>query len=155
MPGNRTHEYHVAVRWTGNLGTGTSGYRDFSRAHEIAAEGKPTLTGSADPAFRGDAREYNPEDLLVASLSACHMLWFLHLCAVKGLIVEAYEDNPEGIMVEDDSGGGRFRAVTLRPRVVFGGKADPSAVEACHHEAHEKCFIANSMNFPVTVEPVY
>lgn len=147
----RSHTYRVDVRWTGNLGTGTSGFRDFSRSHEITAEGKPTLTGSADPAFRGDSSHYNPEDLLVAALSACHMLWFLHLCAAEGVVVEAYEDNPEGTMIEDSTGGGRFQSVELRPSVVLANTTAAPALEAIHHTAHERCFVANSMNFPVTV----
>jgi organic hydroperoxide reductase OsmC/OhrA len=115
--------------------------------------GKPVLQGSADSAFRGDAARYNPEDLLVASLSACHMLWFLHLCAVAGVVVEDYGDNAEGVMVEDDSGGGRFERVVLRPRVKLKEPVDEARGMECHHGAHERCFIANSVSFPVDVEP--
>ncbi len=149
----RSHRYELNLRWTGNLGTGTSGYREFSRAHAIDAEGKPTLYGSADPAFRGDASQYNPEDLLVAALSACHMLWFLHLCAERRIVVEAYEDRPQGVMVHNASGGGRFDSVELKPHVVFADPTQATAAEQLHHTAHERCFIANSVNFPVTVTP--
>ena len=116
MPGRR-HRYEVAVAWTGNDGSGTSGYRAYRRDHEIAAPGKPSIAGSSDPAFRGDPARWNPEDLLVASLSSCHMLWYLHLCAVAGIVVTAYRDDAEGVMEEGADGGGRFTQVTLRPAV--------------------------------------
>jgi organic hydroperoxide reductase OsmC/OhrA len=143
------HRYDVRVTWTGNSGAGTAGYRAYGRSHEIAAEGKPVLAGSADPAFRGDAACWNPEDLLVASLSACHMLWYLHLCAEAGVVVVGYEDRAEGVMQQGRDGGGRFLRVTLRPKVVLAPGCDVAKAEALHGPAHERCFIANSMNFPV------
>lgn len=155
MGRDRRHVYQANIHWTGNLGGGTTGYRDFARSYDIAAPGKPVLEGSADPAFRGDAGRYNPEDLLVASLSACHMLWYLHLCAVAGVVVEGYQDDAEGVMVEDDSGGGRFERVVLRPRATLKDPADQAKAVECHHEAHERCFIANSVSFPVDVEPQF
>jgi organic hydroperoxide reductase OsmC/OhrA len=109
--------------WTGNTGQGTAGYKDYSRDHVFSAPGKPDLPGSSDAAFLGDATRYNPEDLLVASLASCHMLWYLHLCADNGVRVVAYRDNPVGTMVEDPE------------------------------SAHRMCFIANSVNFPVACEP--
>ena len=148
------HHYETAVRWTGNKGTGTSAYRAYSRDHEIVSNGKPTIPASSDPAFNGDASRYNPEELLVASLSACHMLWYLHLCAVNKVVVLDYEDRAGGIMEETDDGGGRFLEVTLRPSITVTPESDLETAKRLHHDAHEKCFIANSVNFPVGCEPV-
>lgn len=152
MP-KREHRYEVTVRWTGNQGEGTSSYRAFSRDTEIRSSDKPVIDGSSDPAFRGDRNRWNPEDLLVASLSACHELWYLHLCAVSGVVVHAYIDRAEGVMVEDEEGSGQFVRVTLRPEVTVAPGSDREKAEALHEEAHRKCFIANSVNFPVTLEP--
>jgi organic hydroperoxide reductase OsmC/OhrA len=142
----REHGYEVNVTWTGE----TTGIRDYSRAHEVSVEGKPVLPGSSDPAFRGDRGRYNPEELLVASLAQCHMLWFLGLAAQAGVVVTAYRDRAVGTMVEDADGGGRFTGVTLRPEVtVHSGHRDLAEL---HEKAHHLCFIANSVNFPVTVQ---
>ena len=149
----KQHLYAVGVRWTGNTGSGTSGYRSYERDHEIRAAGKPPINASSDPAFRGDASRYNPEELLVASLSACHMLWFLHLCADAGVVVTDYRDEAEGKMSETDEGGGRFTQVTLRPAVRFDAGADKELASRLHEKAHRLCFIANSVNFPVLCEP--
>jgi organic hydroperoxide reductase OsmC/OhrA len=142
------HNYKLTVTWTGNRGSGTSGYRDYDRAHTIAAAGKQDIAGSSDPAFRGDATRWNPEELLVASASACHKLWYLHLCADAGIIVTAYEDHAEGTM-----NGDRFERIVLRPQVTISA-GDADLAKRLHHEAHEKCYIANSLNFPVPCEPV-
>ncbi len=150
----KQHRYETTVRWTGNLGTGTTGYKDYGRNHEISGSGKPVIPGSSDPAFRGDAARYNPEELLVASLSTCHMLWYLHLCAVNKVVVLDYEDHAGGIMEEAADGGGRFLEVTLRPRITVTTGSDLETARRLHHEAHEKCFVANSVNFPVGCEPV-
>jgi organic hydroperoxide reductase OsmC/OhrA len=147
------HRYQTSLRWTGNRGTGTSGYRAYGRDHEITAPGKPVLPGSSDPAFRGDRVRYNPEDLLVASLSACHMLQYLHLCAAAGIVVTAYEDEAEGTMEETPDGGGHFTEVVLRPLVRVAAGSDPAAADALHERAHHLCFIASSVNFPVRCEP--
>lgn len=148
------HTYTVTVRWTGNHGSGTETYRAYGREHTIEAEGKPVIAGSADPIFRGDARRYNPEDLLVASISACHMLWYLHLCAEAGIVVLAYTDRPVGRMEEEGKdGSGRFVHVALAPTVTVQAGADRSLAERLHETAHRKCFIANSVNFPITREP--
>jgi organic hydroperoxide reductase OsmC/OhrA len=149
----RTHTYTCNVTWTGNSGTGTSGYTAYSRDHVIAAHGKPEIPGSSDPAFRGDGKRYNPEDLLLASVSTCHMLWYLHLCADAKVTVIAYEDTPTGTMVEDAKRGGWFTGVTLRPRVTIARGSDPAKARELHHAAHEKCYVANSVNFPVSCEP--
>ncbi|MGZ8363091.1 MAG: OsmC family protein [Caulobacteraceae bacterium] len=149
----REHHYQTHLIWTGNRGTGTSGYAAFSRDHEITVEGKSPILASSDPNFRGDAARWNPEDLLVASLSACHQLWYLHLCAVNGVVVTSYEDEAEGWMAENADGGGEFTRVLLKPRVVIAS-GDPAVAEQLHHEAHEKCFIARSVNFPVECAPI-
>ena len=148
------HTYETTVRWTGNKGTGTSAYRAYSRDHEIRSAGKPTIPASSDPAFHGDASRYNPEELLVASLSTCHMLWYLHLCAVNKVVVLDYEDHADGIMEESEDGGGRFLEVTLRPSITVSAESDLETAKRLHHDAHAKCFIANSVNFPVGCEPV-
>ena len=150
---DKRHRYDVTVTWTGNTGAGTTAYRSYDRSHDIAADGKPTIAGSSDPAFRGDARRWNPEELLVASLSACHQLWFLGLCAQAGIVVTAYDDVAEGIMVEDASGAGQFQSVTLRPRVTISATSDGLKARELHDQAHAMCFIARSVNFPVGNEP--
>jgi organic hydroperoxide reductase OsmC/OhrA len=147
----RVHTYDTVVTWTGNRGTGTSGYRDYDRAHEVAAEGRTVIAGSSDPSFRGDPARWNPEQLLVASLSQCHMLWYLHLCADAGVVVTGYVDHARGTMAETGEGG-RFTEVVLRPQVSV---ASPTMVDAAmdlHAAAHRACFIANSVNFPVRHE---
>jgi organic hydroperoxide reductase OsmC/OhrA len=150
----RRHSYTVTVTWTGNQGTGTSGYRDYQRSYEISAAGKSSIAGSLDPAFRGEGTRWNPEDLLVASLCACHELWFLHLCADAGVVVESYVDEATGLMEEAADGGGQFVEVVLRPRVRAAPGSDRDKIQSLHHEAHAKCFIARSVNFPVRCEPV-
>jgi organic hydroperoxide reductase OsmC/OhrA len=146
---NRQHHYEVQIKWTGNRGSGTSAYSSYGRDHMIAAAGKPAIPGSSDPAFRGDLARYNPEDLLVASLSACHMLWYLHLCAANHIVVVEYQDNAQGTMAEKPDGSGVFVDVTLRPQVKIAADADESKALALHEQAHRYCFIANSVNFPV------
>jgi organic hydroperoxide reductase OsmC/OhrA len=147
----RKHEYRAELRWTGNRGTGTQDYRAYGRDHTISCEGKPSILGSSDPAFRGDPDRYNPEELLVASLSACHMLWYLHLCATAGVRVEEYTDAAEGVMELATDGSGHFTRVTLRPIVTIGAGSRRRA-EELHESAHRMCFLANSMNFPVVTE---
>lgn len=154
MSGGREHGYAVRVEWTGDLGGGTAGYRAYSRDHEISAEGKPVLAGSSDPAFRGDPGRYNPEELLVASLSGCHMLWYLHLAADAGLVVTSYVDRASGAMVEAEDGGGRFREVVLAPEVSIAAGGDVELARALHERAHGLCFIARSVSFPVRCRPV-
>jgi organic hydroperoxide reductase OsmC/OhrA len=150
----KTHRYAVVVKWTGNTGTGTSGYRNYERQHEIIGEAqKPLIPGSSDPAFRGDPARWNPEELLVASLSACHKLWYLHLCADAGIVVLAYTDHAEGLMEETADGSGRFQRVILRPEVTVASGSDIGKARELHGSAHAKCFIANSVNFPVEHEP--
>jgi organic hydroperoxide reductase OsmC/OhrA len=155
MGKQKIHTYAVQMTWTGNLGTGTSSYRAYSRNHEIQAEGKPMIPGSSDPAFRGDPTRYNPEELLVVSLSTCHLLWYLHLCATAGIVVVDYTDDPVGTMVETEDGGGHFTEVTLRPQAVLKAGADLQLAKQLHDQAHQMCFIANSVNFPVRCVPTF
>ncbi|SDN00550.1 Organic hydroperoxide reductase OsmC/OhrA [Methylobacterium phyllostachyos] len=150
---DKQHRYAVTVTWTGNTGTGTSSYRGYERAHTLSASGKPPIAGSSDPAFRGDPACWNPEELLLASLSACHQLWYLDLCTRAGVVVTAYEDAAEGTMTEEAGGAGQFTAVTLRPRVTIAAGSDAARAMALHHEAHAFCFIARSVNFSVTTAP--
>ena len=147
------HRYQVSVGWTGNLGAGTTEYRSYSRDHEVAAPGKPTLHCSSDPGFRGDGARWNPEELLVAALSQCHLLWSLHLCAEAGVVVVGYADAAEGVMETGQDGGGRFRSVLLRPHVTVADATMVGRAADLHREAQAKCFIANSVNFPVDHEP--
>ena len=146
---NKEHHYQLTVKWTGNSGKGTSDYKSFQRSHIIMVNNKPDILGSSDPAFRGDRSKHNPEELLVASLSACHMLWYLHLCAESGIVVTDYIDQATGTMFETLNGGGRFKEVTLNPIVVVEYPSMISLAIELHKRANELCFIANSVNFPV------
>jgi organic hydroperoxide reductase OsmC/OhrA len=160
------HSYRVSVSWTGNRGEGTSGYRAYDRSHEVAAgpadrahasPGRghpPPIAGSSDPAFRGNPDRWNPEQLLTASLAQCHMLWYLHLCAVAGVVVTAYRDDAVATMTEDADGGGRFTEAVLRPHVTVSSPDMIEKANGLHRDAHDKCFIARSVNFPVRHEPV-
>ncbi|WP_084525192.1 OsmC family protein [Nocardia vaccinii] len=151
---SKTHHYEVDVIWTGNTGTGTSGYREYERSHDITAPGKPVIPGTADPAFRGVPERWNPEELLVVSLSQCHMLWFLALCAQERIVVTDYTDHPSGTMVETADGGGHFSEVVLRPRVRIADAEHADRTRTLHERAHELCYIANSVNFEVRCEPI-
>ncbi len=143
------HNYLLHVIWTGNLGTGTQIYRGYTRDHTISAEGKPDLLASSDKAFRGNPERYNPEEMLLASASSCHMLSYLHLCAVNKIVVVDYTDKPTGKMLESPDGSGRFEEICLYPTIVITDKAMIEKAIALHHDANKLCFIANSLNFPV------
>ena len=150
---SREHHYPILVRWTGNTGTGTSGYRHYSRDHDVTSADAGTLTASSDPAFRGDRSRWNPEQLFVASISQCHMLWYLHLATNAGLVVDAYEDSALGTMREDErGGGGEFTEVVLRPRVRLTA-GDIATANAIHDDVHDYCFIARSVSVPIRHEP--
>jgi organic hydroperoxide reductase OsmC/OhrA len=149
----KQHNYELRIEWTGNTGEGTNTYRSYSRDYTITAEGKPQILGSSDPSFRGDPSRYNPEDLLVASLSACHMLSNLHLCAVNHVTVLDYRDSALGLMDENSDGSAQFTRVTLRPVVKALPSDDQTKAHALHDQAHHLCFIARSVNFPVDVAP--
>ncbi|RQO41452.1 peroxiredoxin [Chryseobacterium sp. KBW03] len=151
---SREHHYKTIIQWTGNKGTGTSGYRDYERSHVISTENKTVIDGSSDPAFRGDKTKHNPEDLFLSSLSACHMLWYLHFCSEAGIIVTYYTDEATGIMTETASGSGHFTEVTLHPAVTVAEASMIEKAEQLHHKANEYCFIANSVNFPVKHIPI-
>jgi organic hydroperoxide reductase OsmC/OhrA len=150
---SKEHSYEVTVRWTGNTGSGTSGYRSYDRAHDIVVEGKPAIKASADPAFLGDPERWNPEDLLVASLSQCHMLTYLSLCTRNGVVVTGYEDTASGHMQETPGNSGHFTEVVLNPVVSVADGSMVDTAAALHHQAHETCFVANSVNFPVRHTP--
>ena len=150
---SKEHHYAVEIEWTGNRGQGTIHAAEYDRNHILRAAGKPDLACSSDTAFRGDGSRYNPEDMLVASLSSCHMLWYLHLCADAGVVVTAYTDKPTGIMLETASGG-HFTEVTLHPEITLANPEMKDKAIALHEEAHKRCFIANSVNFPVRHQPV-
>ena len=145
------HTYAVRVEWQGNRGTGTSGYRDYGRDGVISAEGNPDIPGSADKPFRGTPERWNPEELLLAALAQCHMLSYLHVAVVNGIVVTDYEDDAMGTM-EQVGEGGHFTSVTLRPRVTIAS-GDPELARSIHARASELCFIASSVNFPVLHEP--
>jgi len=145
----KEHNYSCSIRWTGNQGKGTANYRDFERSYVVLKDNKPDIYGSSDPSFRGDSTKYNPEELLVASLSSCHMLWYLHLCSEAGVIITGYVDNVIGTMVEATNGGGRFTKVVLNPIVTVTESSMMKAAKELHKKANEFCFIANSVNFKV------
>lgn len=146
------HRYRAAVRWTGNEGSGTSGYTAYRRAFDIVGNGKRPIAGSSDPAFRGDATCWNPEELLVASLSACHQLWYLHLCAAEKIVVVAYQDEAEGVMAEEADGAGQFIEIVLRPRVTITDGGHAERAQALHADASRMCFIERTLKCGVRHE---
>lgn len=143
------HRYATTIKWTGNKGVGTDNYKNYDRSHAIIIENKSDILGSSDPAFRGDKTKHNPEELLVSSLSSCHMLWYLHICSEAGVIVTDYIDNAIGIMIETSNGGGYFTEVILHPTVTVTEQHMIDKANDLHKKANELCFIANSVNFPV------
>lgn len=147
------HNYDVTITWTGNRGEGTTGIRDYDRDHDISADGPPTIAGTADPGFLGDPKRWNPEQLFTASISQCHMLWYLGICARAGVVVHEYTDDSVGTMVSETGNKARFTSVVLRPRIVVAAEDQVEKAVELHEKAHEMCFIAQSVNFPVTVEP--
>lgn len=149
----KKHHYYSALTWTGNTGKGTADYRSYKREFKIQIDGKPDITGSSDPAFRGDKNLHNPEELFIASISSCHMLWYLHLCSEKGITVVEYNDRAVGEMIEEKGGSGSFESVTLRPEVLILESDKRELAKELHHKANEMCFIANSCNFKIRHEP--
>jgi organic hydroperoxide reductase OsmC/OhrA len=150
----KEHHYQATIQWTGNIGNGTQDYKGYEREHVISIEGKQDITGSSDPAFRGDKTKHNPEDLLVAALSSCHMLWYLHFCAVNGVIVTNYIDKAMGTMVENEDGSGQFTKIILQPEVIVKDKSMIIKANELHENAHHACFIARSVNFDVILKPI-
>ena len=151
----KPHHYTLTLAWTGNTGEGTKTYKSYDRNFSVNAEGKPELAGSADPNYLGDAARWNPEELLVAALSGCHKLWLLHLAAMNKIVVTDYVDQPLGTLNAEADGSGEFTGVELRPTITLADPGQAEALDALHHAAHEKCFIARSVNFPVTVAANY
>lgn len=151
----KTHDYTTRVLWTGNRGEGTKSYRSYYRTWDIAVPGKPVIACSNDPLLGGDPTLMNPEDLLLSALSACHMLWYLHLASVAKITVLGYEDAPIGVGEASPNGAGRFVSATLRPRITLAEGTDATAANAIHSEIHTYCFIARSVNFPITHEAEY
>ena len=149
----KRHQYNIKTTWTGNLGVGTSDYKAYDRSHVVSIEGKTDILGTSDPAFRGDKTKHTPEDLFVSTLSTCHMLWYLHLCAVNNVVVTEYIDKATGVMEEDQTGRGHFTKVVLKPEVTVAKTSMIDKANELHRDAHEMCFIANSINFPVVHEP--
>ena len=150
---SKEYLYSLALNWTGNTGQGTEKYQSYERAYTLNVPGKPVIVGSADPAFRGDKTCWNPEELLLASIAACHMLWYLHLCSEAHIVVFAYEDHPTGKMQVEGAGAGRFQEVTLNPVIQISDIKQSELALSLHKTAHQKCFIANSLNFPVWLNP--
>ncbi len=150
---SKNHTYHVSIKWTGNRGEGTAKYDAYDRSYTISATNKIDILGSADAPFLGDITKYNPEDLLLASLSSCHMLWYFHLCADAGVIVVDYTDKPTGILTQNETGSGAFSEVTLNPIVKVKENSMIEKAIELHEKAHKCCFIANSVNFPVSNNP--
>ena len=150
----REHIYEVTVEWTGDRGAGTADYRAYGREHAIRAGAKSEIAGSSDPAFRGDADRWNPEELMLAAASACHKLWYLHLAADAGIVVSGYQDAAQGF-VNDAAAGGGFSRIVLRPRVTIRARDDAELAERLHRDAHARCNIANSVNFPILCEPTF
>lgn len=147
------HRFSIDIVWTGNAGSGTSAYTAYRRDHEYRGVGKTApIPGSSSPEFRGDAARYNPEELLVGALASCHMLWMLHLCADAGIVIAEYTDSATGEMRLNPDGSGEFTRVVLRPRLVIADAARAVDAMALHKRAHELCFIARSVNFPVEHE---
>lgn len=147
------HRYELTLQWTGNRGVGTRDYRAYGRDHEVRGDGLPAIAGSSDPAFRGDPGRWNPEQLLLAAAAQCHLLSYLHLAAVNGVVVTDYTDQPVGVMTQDAAGGGAFTEITLRPVVTVAAAEQVSRAEALHAEANRVCFIARSLAVPVRHEP--
>jgi len=146
---SKEHEYNISIVWTGNKGPGTTNAGAYERSHTLSIDNKVDILCSSDTPFRGDGSKHNPEDALVYALSSCHMLWYLHLCADSGIVVMSYEDNAKGIMTENIGGGGQFKEVTLFPKVQITEASKIELANSSHDKAHQKCFIANSCNFPV------
>lgn len=151
----KEHLYTTMLTWTGNRGEGTANYKSYDRDHVLEVKGKLPISGSSDPSFRGSPQRYNPEELLVSSISSCHMLWYLHLCSVNNIVVTDYRDEAKGLMIEKADGSGYFKEVTLYPVVTLTDNTKIDRARELHHEANKMCFIANSCNFPIRHQPEF
>jgi organic hydroperoxide reductase OsmC/OhrA len=150
----KEHRYDIKLKWTGNLGAGTKKYEGYSRDYIVSSEEKPDIKGSSESSFRGDDTRYNPEELLLSSISSCHMLWYLHLCSNHDIVVTSYHDHPVATMIEKDDGSGAFEQVVLRPEIVISEGSNKAMAKTLHNVAHKMCFIANSCNFEILQEPI-
>lgn len=151
---SKKHTYQITLSWTGNFGTGTSAYNAYERSHFISSKGKPSILCSSDPLFRGDPSKWNPEELLLASIANCHMLWYLHLCADNKIIAHSYQDHPTAVIQLEKDRSGKFAEATLNPRVEIADLQQKELAASLHKSAHKSCFIANSLNFPIFINPV-
>jgi len=151
---NKYHNYYLSLKWTGNSGEGTKNYTGYERSHTIFVENKPEIFASSDAKFRGDNTKHNPEELLIASISSCHMLWYLHLCSEAGVVVLDYSDNATGTMEETKTGGGHFTEVILNPVVIVEDESMINKATQLHKKANELCYVANSLNFKVLHKPI-
>ena len=149
----KIHQFEAALRWTGNTGSGTTGYKAYDRTWDLQTPGKPVMHCTNDPELGGDPSKYNPEDMLIAALSSCHMLWYLHLCAITGVVVVEYVDRAAGALQINKDGSGQFISVTLRPQILISARSDMAKAKSAHNQAHKYCFIARSVSFPVKCEP--
>jgi organic hydroperoxide reductase OsmC/OhrA len=150
----KTHNFTAEIVWTGDRGEGTKHYRAYDRTWRIVTPGM-SIECSNDPILGGDPSKPNPEDLLLSSLAACHMLWYLHLASEAGIVVKRYQDTPLGIGETGLRGEGRFIKAVLRPRIAVKRGADLAKADSLHYEVHHFCFIARSVNFPVNFEAEY
>lgn len=148
------HNYQIAIEWTGNRGTGTDTYRGYGRDHIIRADGLPDIAGTADPTFHGDKNRWNPEQLLLAALSQCHMLSYLHVAVTHGVVITGYQDHASGTLRLNRDNSGEFTQVVLRPQVSLADDSQRELADSLHQQANRVCFIARSVNFPVLHEPV-
>ena len=148
------HNYQIAIEWTGNRGTGTDTYRGYGREHIIRADGLPDIAGTADPTFHGDKDRWNPEQLLLAALSQCHMLSYLHVAVTHGVVITGYQDQASGTLRLNRDNSGEFTQVVLRPQVSLADDSQRELADSLHEQANRICFIARSVNFPVLHEPV-
>lgn len=146
---SKQHQYSLTVEWTGSTGQGTKSYTSYSRNHTIQSESKAIIEASSDPAFRGDPQRYNPEELLLSSVSSCHMLWYLHFCSQHNITVLTYVDQPEGTMLENGDGSGYFTGITLHPQIEIAEEDKIALAQDLHRKANTYCFIANSLNFKI------
>ncbi|REC55529.1 OsmC family peroxiredoxin [Chryseobacterium piscium] len=149
----KQHQYKSKIKWTGNTSESTQNYRSYERSYTISVDGKAEIKGSSDPAFLGNPELHNPEDLLLASVSSCHLLWYLHFCSVNKILVLEYIDFVEGTMIESENGSGKFTEIILKPKILVAEKEMIEKAIELHHKANEYCFIANSLNFEVKHQP--
>lgn len=147
--------YKLTLAWLGNEGSGTSGYKNYKRDFVAVSDGKPPISGSSDPHYLGDTTKYNPEEMLLMAVSSCHMLWFLHLCAVNDIIVTEYSDEPTGVLEIFEDGGGKFVEIILSPIVSIQNQPNMEQLTHLHEKANKLCFIANSLNINIKHEPGY